>query len=218
VESKGFYDIALHMEVLEGEENMRRDYENLMKVEGGQSPALRLYRWSRPTLSIGYSQELLSFPLPTVRRPTGGGALLHGSDISFSYVGLRSHWGGSFSKIYRNFMGVLLDVLKGLLPKLDMSSFRGGYSSYFCYFYPTFGELTIEGKKVVACAMRLMKNAFLIHGSLFLSLDYQLLEKLTGVGERKLKDRIVSLEELNIEEGEVLRVLYKVKEELCPYS
>lgn len=206
------------MELLEGEENMRRDYENLMKVDGGQSPTFRLYRWSRPTLSIGYSQELLSFPLPTVRRPTGGGALLHGSDISFSYVGLRSHWGGSFGKIYKNFMGVLLDALRGFLPGLDMSSFKGEYSSYFCYFYPTLGELTIEGKKVVACAMRLMKNAFLIHGSLFLSLDYKLLEKLTGVGERELKNRIVSLEELNVEEGEVLKVLFMVKGELCPYS
>ncbi|MEN3028538.1 MAG: lipoate--protein ligase [Aquificaceae bacterium] len=146
-----------------------------------------------------------------MKRPTGGGALLHGQDLSFSYAGRRGDWGGSFTKIYRNFMGRLLQSLRDVLPELEMSSYRGGYEGYFCYFYPTLGELTYGGKKVLACAMRVLREAFLIHGSLFIDMDYDYFEKLTGVEKNRLKERIVTFRELGVEVGELLEAMAGLK-------
>ncbi len=191
------YDLS-YVEALKGKENMERDWENLLIAEKTGKPTFRLYRWSEPTLSIGYSQSPLTFPVPVVKRPTGGGALLHGWDLSFSYTGLKKDWGGSFTKIYKNFMGLILDSLKGLNPEFEMSRYRGGYEHFFCYFYPTLGEITFRGKKVLACAMRVLKDAFLIHGSLFVEFDYEKFEELTGIQASLIRERITTFKELNI--------------------
>lgn len=190
---------------------MKRDLENLMAAEKWGKASFRLYRWKESTLSIGYSQKSPTLAIPVVKRPTGGGALLHGQDLSFSYAGRRGDWGGSFTKIYRNFMGRLLQSLRDVLPELEMSSYRGGYEGYFCYFYPTLGELTYGGKKVLACAMRVLREAFLIHGSLFIDMDYDYFEKLTGVEKNRLKERIVTFRELGVEVGELLEAMARLK-------
>ncbi|MCS6998619.1 MAG: lipoate--protein ligase [Aquificaceae bacterium] len=207
------YDFA-YVETLEGWENMKRDLENLIAAEEWGRASFRLYRWKENTLSIGYSQESPHFAIPVVKRPTGGGALLHGQDLSFSYAGRKGDWGGSFVRIYRNFMGRVLHSLRELLPDLEMSSYRGGYEDYFCYFYPTLGEITYRGKKVLACAMRVLKEAFLIHGSLFIDMDYDYFEKLTGIEKDRLKERMVTLRELGVEVEGVLGAMTRLKTEL----
>ncbi|MFN3947434.1 MAG: lipoyl protein ligase domain-containing protein [Aquificaceae bacterium] len=199
------YGLA-YLESMGGEENMKRDWENLLLAQQGKR-SFRLYTWEEKTLSIGYSQDFLNFPIKMVKRPTGGGALLHGWDVSFSYAGLREEWGKSFKDIYTNFMGLLLELLREFDSSFEMSKYRGGYENYFCYFYPTLGEITTRGKKIVACAMRLMKDCFLIHGSLFLDMDYEYFEKLTGIGKEKLKERITTFRELGFSQGDMERLL-----------
>ena len=207
------YDLA-YGELLSGKENMEKDWENLLEGERFGRSHFRIYRWREPTMSIGYSQESLYFNIPVVKRPTGGGALVHGWDISFSYTGQREAWGGSFTKIYKNFMGLVLDALRELEPSFDMSKYRGGYEDYFCYFYPTLGEITLKGKKVLACAMRVMKRSFLIHGSLFMCMDYEYFERLTGIDKSKLKERIVTFGEMGIEEEGAIGSLNKIRAQL----
>ncbi len=191
------YDLS-YVEAFSGVENMQKDWENLLLVEKTGKPLFRLYRWQEPTISIGYSQKEPDILLPVVKRPTGGGALLHGWDLSFSYAGLRKDWGWSFTKVYKNFMGLILESLKELNAEFEMSRYRGGYEDFFCYFYPTLGEITYRGKKILACAMRVLKDAFLIHGSLFIEFDYQEFEKLTGIPTGTIKERIITFKELNI--------------------
>ncbi len=185
---------------------MKRDWENLLLAQEGRR-SFRLYTWKEKTLSIGYSQAFLDFPIKMVKRPTGGGALLHGWDVSFSYAGLREEWGKGFTRIYTNFMGLLLEVLRDFDSSFDMSGYRGGYEDYFCYFYPTLGEITIENKKVIACAMRLMKDSFLIHGSFFLDMDYEYFEKLTGIRKERLRERIITFRELGFFQRDIEELL-----------
>ncbi len=203
------YDLS-YVEVLSGRENMQRDWENLLLAEKTGKPVFRLYRWCEPTLSIGYSQEEPLMPILVVRRPTGGGALLHGWDLSFSYAGLKKDWGRGFTKIYKNFMGLVLEALRGIEPELDMSRYRGGYEDFFCYFFPTLGEITYRGRKVLACAMRVLKDAFLIHGSLFMDFDYRQFEELTGFDASVLKKRITTFKELGIDTSYVLSAMERV--------
>lgn len=204
------YDLA-YIELFDGEENMKRDWNNLLITEEGQRTCFRIYRWKEKTLSLGYSQEVMDLPIIMVKRPTGGGALLHGWDLSFSYTGLRRDWGVSFSRIYTNFMGLLLELLRDVEPAFDMSRYKGGYEDYFCYFYPTLGEISLKGKKVVACAMRLTKNSFLLHGSLFLDMDYAYFEKLTGIRAERLRERIITFKELGIDFEEVIKIMEGLK-------
>ncbi len=209
------------LERLSPEENMRRDLENLLSVERGDTPnRWRVYSWDRLCLSIGYSQKAPDdLPLPVVRRPTGGGALLHGWDVSFSLVDLRERWGSRPTQIYRRFAELLISLFGSFGVRVRMERHRGGYAeSFYCFFVPTFGELIWEGRKAVALAMRTLRRAFLIHGSVYVDFDPQTASELTGVPPGRFRERIVTLREMGLGEEFLLglRDLPHTLTQACP--
>jgi lipoate-protein ligase A len=195
------------IEVLDGYENMQKDYENFLRVEEGGGPFFRIYLWKKPVISLGFHQEPRDFPVDVVKRPTGGGALLHGWDISFSVADVKEIWGKSPKKIYLRFMGLLKESLERLGLSLGISNYEGSYREYFCIFQPTFGEITHRGKKLVACAMRMGKRGFLLHGSLFWTLDYLEAEQIMGIPSERLRDRMITFEELSVSWEELLKAV-----------
>ena len=195
------------IEVRDGYENMQKDYENFLRVEEGGGPFFRLYLWKKPVISLGFHQEPRDFPVDVVKRPTGGGALLHGWDISFSVADVKEMWGKSPKKIYLRLMGLLKESLESLGLSLELSNYGGSYGEYFCIFQPTFGEITYRGKKLVVCAMRVGKRGFLLHGSLFLALDYLRAEQITGIPSERLRDRMITFEELSVSREELLKAV-----------
>jgi lipoate-protein ligase A len=156
---------------------------------------------------LGFHQEPRDFPVDVVKRHTGGGALLHGWDISFSVVDTKEIWGKSPKKIYLRLMGLLKESLERLGPSLELSNYGGSYGEYFCIFQPTFGEITHRGKKLVACAMRVGKRGFLLHGSLFWTLDYLMAEQIMGIPSERLRDRMITFEELSVSWEELLKAV-----------
>jgi lipoate-protein ligase A len=186
---------------------MQKDYENFLRVEEGGGPFFRIYLWKKPVISLGFHQEPRDFPVDVVKRPTGGGALLHGWDISFSVVDAKEMWGKSPKKIYLRLMGLLKESLEGLGLSLGISNYGGSYGEYFCIFQPTFGEITHRGKKLVACAMRVGKRGFLLHGSLFWTLDYLRAEQIMGIPSERLRDRMITFEELSVSWEELLKAV-----------
>jgi lipoate-protein ligase A len=195
------------IEVRDGYENMQKDYENFLRVEEGGGPFFRLYLWKKPVISLGFHQEPRDFPVDVVKRPTGGGALLHGWDISFSVADAKEMWGKSPKRIYFRLMGLLKESLESLGLSLGISNYGGTYGEYFCMFQPTFGEITHKGKKLVACAMRMGKRGFLLHGSLFLALDYLRAEQIMGIPGERLRDRMITFEELSVSWEELLKAV-----------
>jgi Lipoate-protein ligase A len=195
------------IEVLDGYENMQKDHENFLRVEEGGGPFFRIYLWEKPVISLGFHQEPRDFPVDVVKRPTGGGALLHGWDISFSVVDVKETWGKSPKKIYLRLMGLLKESLERLGLSLELSNYGGSYREYFCIFQPTFGEITHRGKKLVACAMRVGKRGFLLHGSLFWTLDYLRAEQIMGIPSERLRDRMITFEELSVPWEELLKAV-----------
>jgi lipoate-protein ligase A len=195
------------IEVLDGYENMQKDYENFLRVEEGGGPFFRIYLWKKPVISLGFHQEPRDFPVDVVKRPTGGGALLHGWDISFSVADVKEMWGKSPKKIYLRLMGLLKESLERLGLSLGISNYEGSYREYFCIFQPTFGEITHRGKKLVACAMRIGKRSFLLHGSLFWTLDYLRAEQIMGIPSERLRDRMITFEELSISWEKLLKAV-----------
>jgi lipoate-protein ligase A len=195
------------IEVCDGYENMQKDYENFLRVEEGGGPFFRLYLWKKPVISLGFHQEPRDFPVDVVKRPTGGGALLHGWDVSFSVVDVKEMWGKSPKKIYLRLMGLLKESLERLDLSLGISNYEGSHGEYFCLFQPTFGEITYMGKKLVACAMRMGKKGFLLHGSLFWTLDYLRAEQIMGIPGERLRDRMITFEELSVSWEELLKAV-----------
>ncbi len=197
------------IETRTGYENMRIDWENLLALERGErmEPIFRVYKWSEPTVSIGYSQGMMDFCVSVVRRPTGGGALLHGWDISFSLTDYKNRWGDSFTRIYKEVAGRLMYAFKGFGIDVEISRYRGNYSGYYCFSFPTLGELSVNGKKFLACAMRTMNRAFLLQGSILLKVDRSEFSHILKVPEEDI--RVVSAEELGLKEGQILQVLLR---------
>ncbi|EDP76106.1 hypothetical protein HG1285_18089 [Hydrogenivirga sp. 128-5-R1-1] len=205
---------VIGVERLSPEENMRRDEEALLSFEKNptKTPKVRLYRWDRVCLSLGYFQRDKPFlSIPAVRRPTGGGALLHGWDISFSIVDSRERWGTQTSKIYRKVAELFRHVFSELGVEVKLERFRGRYlDNFFCFWVPTLGELSVDGRKVVSMAMRTLRRSFLVHGSVYTDFDYKKAAEMLGVPEELLRDRIVSLRELGISEEDFLESIKKV--------
>src|SRR5690242_18095105 len=76
---------------VDGPRSMAIDEALLESAAGGGPLTLRFYQWSEPTLSLGYFQRYedrslhpASLDCPIVRRPTGGGAILHDKELTYS--------------------------------------------------------------------------------------------------------------------------------------
>ena len=102
--------------------NMAVDEMLLEQAQDAEVACLRFYRWSEPTLSLGYFQTYTdrkehppSLPCAAVRRLTGGGAILHDAELTYSIVLPGTHpLAAHRDKLYQAIHGCLIEVLKRL--------------------------------------------------------------------------------------------------------
>ncbi len=158
------------------------------------SPTLRIYSWERPTVSIGYRQDLSAFTgpanIPVVRRITGGRAVLHDSEVTYSIVAPKGSSlyglgiGGAYLAVSSAIAAALNEV--GVEAELTRSkrtgAMGGGAGSGACFQSAARSEVTVGGKKIVGSAQRRFKGAFLQHGSILFDVDRELTEKVFGPG------------------------------------
>ena len=178
----------------DGWANMRRDQELLKEAAAGAPPALRLYRWSRPTLTLGHGQApgdttdpgaLASSGIPWVRRPTGGRALLHLPDeLTYAFAAPRG-WAPGVRAAYLRVMGAIWNALSGFFrldPPPSGALPRDTASPRLpCHAVATGHEITAGGRKLVAGAQRWRRGAFLQHGSIPWTVDRALTNSLAGL-------------------------------------
>lgn len=170
---------------LPGAVNMARDQYLLERIEEGdiKGAVLRVYRWSTPTLSLGYHQrwerstvldaiERHGFDL--VRRWTGGRAVLHIGEITYSVV---APFADPFKKTVSHNYQLLARALKTFTDHLlldvnlaggNQSSepHKGGERSTPCFASLSEAELKAGEKKLIGSSQKLGKKAFLQHGSI----------------------------------------------------
>ncbi len=176
---------------MDGRYNMAVDHALLMACdESSVPPTLRLYGWKQPTITVGNSQNIdrdidleraQDMGVDVVRRPTGGRALWHGSEVTYSIVaplgatGLGHHLKDTFGAISRYLISglVRLGVPESVLEyQTGKSRRRGGERSSACFAELHFGEITAGGKKLVGSAQRRTNQAFLQHGSILIGEDF----------------------------------------------
>lgn len=176
---------------LDGAVNMAID-ESLF-MQRCAAPTLRFYSWSRPTLSLGYfqkvSEELIERcrerGVDIVRRPTGGRAVLHHNEITYSVTSSYKDFPSpsTLAGIYKalaHWQISSLDAL-GITAALGEREPKGKEYIYkdSCFLSATPYEINVGGKKICGSAQKRSGSSFLQHGSLLLDMDRDLYSYLT---------------------------------------
>ena len=156
---------------MEGADNMCRD-EALFRY--GTQPTIRFYSWLTPTISYGYFQKHQSFKSDLawtrVRRLTGGGAIAHHKEITFSLTGPADH--AFLKNTLSLYHQIHLAWQQALHRVFDLDVFfREGHRSLqkplWCFMGTDPLDLvTSNGKKLIGSAQRRSQNRVLLHGSL----------------------------------------------------
>ncbi len=170
--------------------NMALDEAILMQVsEGCSPPTLRFYRWERPSVSLGYFQRttreidldaLAHKQFSLVRRMTGGRAVLHDRELTYSIMVPGDHELAQASVVesYRMVSQGLQEGFQQLglqaqVVSLADESMRDKFRSLgsaACFDSPSWYELVVEGKKIAGSAQVRAHGGLLQHGSLLLDL------------------------------------------------
>lgn len=191
-----------------GAANMALDHALLRRAAASEEAVLRLYTWSRPTLSLGRHQTAASSydrpairaaGLDAVRRPTGGRAVLHDHEVTYSVTaptttrsdrkpGERRQESGA---LYRAVNALLVDGLRHLGADAAMAApspsdrANAALDASPCFDTAVEGEVIARGRKLVGSAQWRENGGVLQHGSILLADDQHRLAAFQGgAGER----------------------------------
>jgi lipoate-protein ligase A len=162
---------------------MARDESMLDLVAGDpSSAAFRTYGWTEPTLSLGYFQAVAgpeSDPrwrgVPLVRRPTGGGAILHHREVTYALVIPRSHalalcTAELYLAVHASVAALLGGERFGVRRRGDPgSAVERERRPFLCFNDRDPEDLVVGSHKVVGSAQRRRAGAVLQHGSVLLA-------------------------------------------------
>jgi lipoate-protein ligase A len=163
--------------------NMAVDEALLRWADESGGVALRFYQWAKPTLSLGYFQKysdrqthVASDALPVVRRATGGGAILHDQELTYSFVApIRDRFGGSgrqfVSLFHKSLIAVLAD--RQVKARLCGATALEDPAPFLCFRRRDALDVVIAEHKVAGSAQRRHKRALLQHGSVLLAKSRQ---------------------------------------------
>ena len=173
-------------------------------------PVVRFYGWNPATLSIGYFQraekeiniaEVKRQGLGFIRRPTGGRAVLHEHELTYSVI-----VNEEYPDMPKNVTEAYRVISEGIL-----MGFRNlGLDAYFavpstekekaalkeprtsvCFDAPSWYELVVEGRKVAGSAQTRQKGVILQHGSILLDMDDEKLFSLFNFPNERVKERMM---------------------------
>ena len=173
--------------------NMALDEAIATEVRRGSAPpTLRMYGWDRPSVTLGCFQKTSSLDMeycnaqdiPVVRRPTGGRAILHGDELTYSFSartdkGAFSHGLlDSYRRISTAFSLAFNKVGVTASSKKEREKGRVLSRSPLCFQSSSYGEILTENKKLVGSAQKRWTNGLLQQGSVpYLCQE----EKLAGI-------------------------------------
>ncbi|MBF0536698.1 MAG: lipoate--protein ligase family protein [Nitrospirae bacterium] len=156
--------------------------------DGLSPPTLRFYGWLLPSVSIGAFQGSNCIDhqwcaqrgVAVVRRPTGGRAVVHDDELTYSFTANLDN--GFFTKSVLNNHKMVNSVFYRALRRLGLEvdftegrlDRRGLLSKSLCFASTSYGEVSAGGKKVIGAAQRRYANGFIEQGSMPLSVDREL--------------------------------------------
>lgn len=164
--------------------NMALD-EVLMNSVNEEIPILRIYGWNPPTVSLGYFQSLddevdrekcRQAGIDVVRRMTGGGAVFHDSELTYSFI----------TKVYPQ---NIMESYSLICDPVVMCISRLGFDTKFV---PLNDIIINNNKKVSGNAQTRKNNALLQHGTILLDVDVERMFSVLKVPSEKIKDKMIN--------------------------
>lgn len=177
--------------------------------EGRIPPTIRFYGWDPATLSVGYFQKVekeihldkvREYGLGFVRRPTGGRAVLHDQELTYSVIVSEEHpdMPATVTEAYRVISQGILEGFTDVgleayfsIPRTEeeLSSLKKPRSAV-CFDAPSWYELVVEGRKVAGSAQTRQKGVILQHGSIILDIDEDKLFDLFKYPSERVRERM----------------------------
>ena len=198
--------------------------------EGLVPPTIRFYQWSPPAVSLGYFQDLKKeidvdvcqhLGIDIVRRSTGGKAVLHDKELTYSFIIRENHSlvNDSILETYKKISGGIirglsyLGIIAELVPlreklksdslhKRGKSEIRHSDFKSICFSIPSQYEVQVEGKKIVGSAQVRKSEIVLQHGSLLIELEKDKLFSVFNFPSAQIREKLktrfkaTSLEEI----------------------
>ena len=155
----------------------------LMSTVDDSIPVLRLYGWKPPAVSIGYFQSLEQevdvkkcedLGIDVVRRITGGGAVLHEQELTYSFI----------TKIFPN---SIKESYKIICEPVVMCLNNLGFDAEFS----PLNDITVKNKKVSGNAQTRRNNVLLQHGTILLDINIDKMFSVLKVPSEKIKDKTI---------------------------
>ncbi len=175
-------------------------------------PVLRFYRWKPAGLSLGYFQDINKIDveqckklgIDVVRRLTGGDAVLHDKELTYSFIIGEELMPKGVIDSYKVISKGILNAFGciGLKAKMN-DEIDKNKKSDICFNNPSWYELTINNKKVVGSAQKRVNGKILQHGAILLDVNINRLVSLFNIDNKKelknkIKNKITSINnELN---------------------
>ncbi|KLU64958.1 octanoyltransferase LipM [Desulfosporosinus acididurans] len=189
-----------------GAENMAIDEALLLMMVQATDPqpVLRFYGWNPAALSLGYAQSYerevderacQAEGIDIVRRPTGGRAVLHQYELTYSVIAPEKdpNVSGTVTESYLKISKALLSGFQALGIPAEMSV--GGVAkettTAACFDAPSWYELVVNGRKLVGSAQMRKEGMLLQHGSILLHFDADLLFRLLKFPNAELRERLL---------------------------
>jgi len=171
-------------------------------------PTIRFYGWRRSSISLGYFQDLHAevdldacrrLGVDVVRRPTGGKAVLHGSDLTYAVVA-RQDKPLFHSGILPTYLAVSRCLSRALLDWGIPVDYAGqgrspgqDFLPASCFAKPSRYELLVNARKICGSAQARSRGAFLQHGSILIDFDAaRTAAVLRGAGEEDERVRLLT--------------------------
>lgn len=191
-----------------GEYNMEYDKHLLeYSIEKNlKEPIFRLYGWSPACISLGRNQSdehinkdfCNKNNIDIVRRLTGGRALLHDNELTYSFVCpiefLKN--GETVIQSYKEISGALALGLKKLGLNAEFPIEKKAHTNFeYCMSLATGADLSIDNKKIIGSAQFRKQGYILQHGSIMFDYDEQKLENIFG--EKPLTEKITTINNIN---------------------
>lgn len=149
----------------------------------GDAPILRLYGWRPAAVSIGYFQSIREevdlekcskIGVDVVRRLTGGGAVLHENELTYSFI-------------TKQYPQNIMESYRWICETIVISIKRLGFDASFV----PLNDIVVKGKKVSGSAQTRRKGVLLQHGTLLLGVDVDKMFCVLKVPSEKFKDKII---------------------------
>ena len=209
-------------EIRNGKENMQIDSDLLdFAIKNNlQEPIFRLYAWSPACVSLGRNQKddfldyefLKSKNIDVVRRLTGGRALLHDNEITYSFTCPETYLknGSHIVSSYKEISQILIDKFHKLGIDLSFGTSKPIKTGFdYCMLISTGADLCYNGKKLIGSAQCRSHGYILQHGSILYDYDKNLLEEIFK--EKVSTEEIISIKEINpkLSKKEIIDILNK---------